>query len=148
MSLSDFWFIRVPLITLSGSTVMLTCTHTALSSSRFLIDSRLSSAAGQVGVFCKTGMFHQFPCETLLLFLQAVMLSLKSSTAYVSICAVIHRSGWSLVPPVAVCSPAIPSSLTISKDKQNQKVSLFQIVSLHSLTVQQHWCVRMSINCL
>ncbi len=93
-------------------------------------------------------VFIMFLCETLLLFLQAVMLSLKSSTVYVSICAVIHKSGWSLAPPAAVCSPATPSSLTISKDKQNQKVSLFQIVSLHSLTVQQHWCLRMSIKCL
>lgn len=43
---------RVHLIIRNGSTVMLTCMHTALSFSRFLIDSRPSSAAGQVSAFC------------------------------------------------------------------------------------------------
>lgn len=52
-----FCVVRVHLIIRNGSTVMLTCMCTALSSSHFLIDSRLSSAAGQVGAFCEPGTF-------------------------------------------------------------------------------------------
>lgn len=58
MSLCHYFCVaRVHLIIRNGSTVMLTCMHTALSSSRFLIGSRRSSAAGQVGAFCKPGTF-------------------------------------------------------------------------------------------